>query len=439
MLIFNQEPGRVLLPAAGLAAYTLWLLAFPMKGQLILEDPGGVLLLAYLLPHIAALLLLAFAGAASILEGWQNAGIGLTMAGTLAFPVLAPEHAPAVMVLLGLSSAAVLLKVASVLRSSPNPPLSAAGGLALGNALLFLFLEIAPQPQVLAFLLAGLLAVNLQPGAMPQSSRTQDLYPYLPFVFAYYVISGLRYQVLQPDFSRLSLSPGFDLACYILAVGAAYVVYRSNRDLILVLGIFFGMLSLSLGFFPANAALRSSMICMQASVGFVDVFLLSLLLQQANYIRAFGLGIAVMCLGIAGGEAVAGYLQGVEYGDIIVGNGVLSVAVLILFLLGRENAGPKGDSSQVEALPGVRFAGQAELDSGGRLLDGLPPGLRSRLSPRERSILELVIQGRRYKDIARAMDISESSVKTYMRRVFEKAGVSDKQELMDRHFNGSCA
>jgi DNA-binding CsgD family transcriptional regulator len=59
----------------------------------------------------------------------------------------------------------------------------------------------------------------------------------------------------------------------------------------------------------------------------------------------------------------------------------------------------------------------------------------SRLSPRERKVLELAAGGCHYREIAERMGISESSVKTYMRRVFEKNRVSGRKELMDKLFS----
>ena len=439
MINFLQHFSQTLRPALGFAAYTIWLLAFPMKGQLIQSLPESPLLLAYLLPHIAVLLLMAFARPQAFLERWWDAGIGLTMASTLAFPALNQDYALAFMILVGLSSAMVMLKVGAVLRSSANPPLSTAMGLVLGNSLLLLVHHLSLGSISLAVLLTLFLAVLLQPGAPSQPSKVRGLYPYLPFVFVYYVISGLRYDILQADYSLLHpLFPGFDLTCYVLAVLAAYALLQKNRDLLLVLGIFFGMLSLTFGFFPSPTPTSLSMICMQASVGFVDVFFVCLLLQQTNSIRAFGLGIAVMCLGIASGEAFAGHLQGMEEVIIIVGNGLLAVAVLILFMLGRVKDTKKRESRVFSSGQGELLSGIDGLESDSMPLQCLPQGVRSRLSPREKSVLELAVKGAHYKDIALEMDISESSVKTYMRRVFEKTGVSGKQELMDRLFSRHC-
>ncbi len=52
-----------------------------------------------------------------------------------------------------------------------------------------------------------------------------------------------------------------------------------------------------------------------------------------------------------------------------------------------------------------------------------------RLSPRERQLVGLLIEGLRNKEIATRMNITEGTVKAYLSRLFEKTGASDRFEL----------
>jgi DNA-binding NarL/FixJ family response regulator len=52
------------------------------------------------------------------------------------------------------------------------------------------------------------------------------------------------------------------------------------------------------------------------------------------------------------------------------------------------------------------------------------------LSTRERQLVSLVVQGLTNRDIARKMYLSESTVKNYLGRIFEKLGVSNRVELV---------
>jgi DNA-binding CsgD family transcriptional regulator len=53
---------------------------------------------------------------------------------------------------------------------------------------------------------------------------------------------------------------------------------------------------------------------------------------------------------------------------------------------------------------------------------------RERLSPRERDVYELVVQGRTNKQIANTLFISESTTKVHVRHIFEKLGVRTRAE-----------
>ena len=53
----------------------------------------------------------------------------------------------------------------------------------------------------------------------------------------------------------------------------------------------------------------------------------------------------------------------------------------------------------------------------------------SPLSPREREIVLLVVQGFKNKELAERLAISEQTVKNHMHNIFDKVGVSDRLEL----------
>ena len=417
--------------AAGLAAYTLWLLAFPMKGTLLEDLAGRSLLLAYLLPHIMLLLLVFLVNRPNLVQSCSRFGVLLTMVLTLSFPHFEPMLVFPAIVLLGLTSALVMLKLGSLLRASSEPLISAALGLMTGNILLLLVLQPDWNPALLAVLLALPLTVLLRSGAEPCPGNAKGLVKYLPFVFVFYVISGLRYDMIQASPVLPLLPAGSDLAGYLLAIGAAYFLLRRDLDLTLVLGIFFGMFSLSLGVFHSGQTMDISLFCLQVSVGFVDLFILGLLLEQANWLKAFGLGIAVMCAGIAVGEVLAGGLQDANKAVTTVGYGALSVSVLLLYLLARSDSVKPDPEPALQVLADYTERDHARND----FLTNLPPGAKARLSEREMSVLEQVALGSTYKSIADRLEISESSVKTYMRRVYEKLGVNGRQELLDKLFS----
>ncbi|MEI8233348.1 MAG: response regulator transcription factor [Verrucomicrobiota bacterium] len=68
-----------------------------------------------------------------------------------------------------------------------------------------------------------------------------------------------------------------------------------------------------------------------------------------------------------------------------------------------------------------------------------PPGVRVEspgLGPREQQVLELLVNGLTYKEIASELDISIWTVATYVRRIQEKLRVRGRREVI-AHFKGS--
>ena len=57
------------------------------------------------------------------------------------------------------------------------------------------------------------------------------------------------------------------------------------------------------------------------------------------------------------------------------------------------------------------------------------PRLQPRLSPKELAIIALITQGKRNKEIAFQLGTTEQVIKNYLRKIYEKLGVSDRLEL----------
>jgi len=55
--------------------------------------------------------------------------------------------------------------------------------------------------------------------------------------------------------------------------------------------------------------------------------------------------------------------------------------------------------------------------------------VRDRLTPRELSIVALIVQGYKNKEIAARLGTTEQVIKNYLRNVYDKVGVSDRLEL----------
>lgn len=89
------------------------------------------------------------------------------------------------------------------------------------------------------------------------------------------------------------------------------------------------------------------------------------------------------------------------------------------------------DTTTEELVVALRqvHAGQRHLPSAiaSRLADRL---VRPSLTPRELDVLRLVAKGRTNKELASAMFVSEETVKSHMKSLFQKLGVHDRAEAV---------
>lgn len=53
-----------------------------------------------------------------------------------------------------------------------------------------------------------------------------------------------------------------------------------------------------------------------------------------------------------------------------------------------------------------------------------------KLSPQQARIVELILQGKKHKQIALELALSESTVQTYLGRLFTRLGIADRTELI---------
>jgi DNA-binding NarL/FixJ family response regulator len=91
------------------------------------------------------------------------------------------------------------------------------------------------------------------------------------------------------------------------------------------------------------------------------------------------------------------------------------------------------DASSDDVVAGIRAAarGESPLDprAARTVLDAhAAPDPLAGFSPREREVLELLVDGLPNKLIARRLEISEKTVKSHMTRIFRKLGVTDRTQ-----------
>jgi DNA-binding NarL/FixJ family response regulator len=106
-------------------------------------------------------------------------------------------------------------------------------------------------------------------------------------------------------------------------------------------------------------------------------------------------------------------------------------------ILGALEAGASGyllkDAASEEVADGIRAAarGESPLDPRAArtiLKARTEPDPLGSLSPREREVLELLVEGLPNKLMARRLEISEKTIKSHLTRIFREIGVTDRTQ-----------
>ncbi|MEZ4600103.1 MAG: helix-turn-helix transcriptional regulator [Syntrophotaleaceae bacterium] len=402
---------RAVPPALPFFFFVLWLLAVPMEGPLLVVSGVSGTSIWFLLPLVACLLLTGRFISPVLLEKlapWGAAACGVATYALYLYPTMAPL----LLSVMGIAATPITVRSAIGLLGAGQPLRAAAWCLVTTNLLLALLHQTRDFPAWP--ILFALLPLMTLPGIV--SAHESDVqkeplaWEYLPFIFIFQVVSGLMYGFLFPAYAASGLMQGLELVFYMLAVLGAVPLYRRDRDLLLLAGLSLGMLAFGLLQIGGAGGINLGMFAVMAAAGCIDLFLLALLLQSARPVKSFGFGLAALCGGIA-----AGQLLGLLLGDRaeavgMAGSMALNIAALALFL--RHHL-------QLRRVMDEREESEE-----------IPVELACQLSNREQDILRLVIRGRSYREIAGQLGIAESTVKTHMRRIHEKAGVTDRKRLL---------
>lgn len=412
--------------------YVLWLLAFPMDGVLSGCAGSRNFLLWFLAPHAFALLVTGhyFTGE-RIFSRVSSVGIVVIIAVTALFPHC-PEHYLTLAVLAGIFSAPLAIKTCSLIKLSVKPFRTAAAGLAVGNVLLYLFISLPLTNEIKALILALLLLIPLvSPSTISVGGSIRQLVKYLPFVFMFQLVGGLMYGFLMEEYAVHSFLNGSELLFYVVAVLGGVFVAGRRLDALLALGVMGAMFSFSFLLGETGLSTNLSMYAMQAAAGFVDLFLICLLLSCDGTFKALGYGLATTCCAIVCGKIVS-MVAGEQLSLIVSsGNIILTLSVLLLYFKSKKSESLPGPCLETGDPTGqcVSCAAASGIDSSERP-KMLPRGFSKRFSEKEKKVLQLVLVGKTFREAASCLEISESSVKTYMKRIYEKTGVSRKAELV---------
>lgn len=303
-------------------------------------------------------------------------------------------------------------------------------GLALGNFLLALLNALPLNPSIQLGLIAGLLAVFplvFALDAQHMQGDTRGLHPYLPFIVAFQIVSGLMYGHMLNAYEKVAALSQIELLFYGFSALAASRLAVSRPELTLFLSVFFAILAYSLQqLLPSPWAEHLSLYTMMIAAGSMDLFVLSRILVCSNVLRAYAYAIAALIGGIAVGYHLTTVLPPTSHVISLYALLLLNLAVLALFIprLRHSLAMP------ADFQPAPLYSAEPEKTSVQQIPLALPPTIAECLSEQEKRVLLSVLQYKTYKEVGSSLAITEASVKTYMQRIYRKTGTSRRSQLL---------
>ncbi|GAB4182753.1 MAG: helix-turn-helix transcriptional regulator [Geothermobacteraceae bacterium] len=318
--------------------------------------------------------------------------------------------------ILGFAAAPMAVDACRGLLQTPRPVFAAACCLIAANLGLVLLTPLSHSALIRALVALLPVLVMIRPTiepAMPASKASP--WANLAFLFSFQIVSGLMYGSLFPAYSGEAFFRGLELLFYIGMVPGAFWLWRRDSDLLLLTGLSLAMLAFAFLHLGGPVPLNLSMWTMQAAAGCMDLFLLALVLQTGNPTWTVGLCLAVYCGGIAAGEMLSQSLAEHALSVGLSGGIALHAAALVLLLKHHHR---------------IRQLTKTLSPAPAHNVPALPPEIRHLLSDRECSVLSGLMSGKNYRQVAEELGISESSVKTYMKRIYDKCGVNNRRGLL---------
>lgn len=265
----------------------------------------------------------------------------------------------------------------------------------------------------------------------------------------YFAIGGIRVYVEHLTGDLTMNMAGLSVGIALLSVGlvASLLVGRRSAT---PLGVFYkvAMPSVALAYVvlltageshPGALGFMAQMICLVVEWLCWVLIVDSARERRVSALLVIGLGRFVVQLGMSAGELAA-----IACADNVVPLGTATVFLLVLafvFLFSEhetvvhaspEVTGDAGRASDLEAAGDEIADDEGAGRGGGETAGGIAAHAAAwNLTEREAAVLELWVTSHGLRSIAETMGVSESTVKTHVRHIYEKSGVHSRAKLIE--------
>ncbi|MGO4928705.1 LuxR C-terminal-related transcriptional regulator [Fundicoccus sp. Sow4_F4] len=253
------------------------------------------------------------------------------------------------------------------------------------------------------------------------------------FVFIITINSGLMYQVINPAFEHLTgLVSWYWAVPYIVAlVIMRNLPIKAKRSRILYIGMAM-IIGAFISFMLLGRKTSDYLIVdtlMLGACGIFDLFWWSILGEMLDYsdnpTQTFGIGLSANVFGVLCGGFLGMFVTSIGLPSAEVAVIALTVVCVTLVML------PPLNNQLVLLLKSHAYLaaydnmGQSQQTDIVRQIKTLDP-----LTVREQEVLQLILSGKSNREIAGALFISESTVKTHARNIFSKYDVGSRAQLI---------
>ena len=253
------------------------------------------------------------------------------------------------------------------------------------------------------------------------------------FVAVITVNSGLMYQVINPAFQHLTgLVSWYWAVPYIVAlVFMRNFPLKTKRPLFLYIGM--GMIMAAFISFMLLGRNRADYFVvdtlMLGACGIFDLFWWSIIGEMLDYaqnpVKVFGIGLSANVFGVLCGDVLGVVVTSIQLPRAevtVIALTVVCVTLVILPPLNRQLVMLLKSHAYLTAYERMNEKQQKTIIHQIKMIDPL--------TNREQDVLQLILSGKSNKDIAAALFISESTVKTHLRNIYSKYDVNSRAELI---------
>lgn len=413
-------------PLIALSLYVFWLLSLPMSGFLLDKNSDKYSLLFFLIPHIVGFFLIS--KLSNLFENLSIYACFVLASLTLVYPFLSAFQ-KIILILIGFLSVFPALKSIILFQNTNKKIIFSTFALVIGNLLTFITNNLF-STSFFSFLLISLsiLIIGFLKNYPETNSNIGKISTklHLLIIFTFYLTGGTMYGWFLPKYVENAYLNGYELLFYILSTLLGLFIIKKDLEITFALGILLSGFSFLLYKIENPLYINLGMFASQSAFGLADIFIVNLMIQCFYDLKKLSHIYMTMLSGILMGNILSIFFENKVALIIETGNFFLIISALMLFGLNKFPS---------YSYPNVSVATEPLPENNKKdITSYFKNKLLEKLSEQEKKVLELILKDKNYSEISEALGISISSVKTYMRRIYEKTNTHTKEELINKIF-----